>query len=1710
MGKNEWKTLLKQNNDKNPINPIAVFLAFIVGVATAFTIALRMRGSKGKKGAKVSDNAVDRDYEAADREMKHLLGVLRRESDRRMWGDPEIRISGDYGVSGTTPANVKTQKVKPYKPRKRVSAKRIFGRAVAIAAAAALVVSGIYLAPYDRTPATTVEAKDSFGGIKQVVEEHDEDNPFVILDIVPGVAYADVGGKTYDFSLGTIGYLAPGQSPIQKDLFRIFTGEDGEKFYDYDDRETLTDKVIANGYNGIIYQEAYAGTGEDLKASVWNKIFDTVEGAEHDENGKLIGKYPTGRLVARVEQGSGTGFDYNLAGGTLSGVSLMGNLSTDGIYTFAEGGTGDYQITFAGPERSMSGYRADVIRSGSYDEVVLGGSYSDATGVYIVENGEYHYACTIGEFKGIPRPDPKPTPDPDPKPTPEPEPIPDPEPEPEPTPDPEPEADPVAAAFRTQSVMELAGLEGGWYLCVNLEDPDPSEESGETEQTEESGDPDPSEGSGDSEEPEETGESEGSGEPEDSEQTEYPRPADGTYCILKFTYVETAEEEFLYQVKDVFPISTEEGVPRPYDSYVLEAALLSNRLNADEEMDLLAGESMPEFEYVGSGKGEYKLTRMRGMESVMAMTGAEVQDIEMQDADGQNNSARAVEIGSPQYVKVLNAPVYIRCAGGNDWLRRYVFNSLKSQDNASDDFAIKVDTVLAGDVTYEMVQDADLVYLEDGSGMYLQSAQKRYIYTEAAEDDTGLADISDSVITSLLYGAVEEAKPIIVDYGVIENKDNYADTKYQKLAKAFLKQDLTAFYNEMAKSSDLAASVLMNVDKDSKEFPNKKDNDYHYVNRNIYFVNGTPLVADDFPDAMDKDTAKAGFTEVLAAIRAENVMLSEDEKISENVSKAMAVQYIINYSLGLVGEYKDLSILELQPTANIKSDLHRDANNDKGSVVLYWQREDRDGEGQQILRSSKMIETNVTLSSVAAFNSSYQDINADYNMIFIGLDGQRLYHEPGKDGIMQTAYNDRDLNGKVYHTGDSVAGGGARYDANDITEQKKEALLDYLRAGYPIVVENECFEGRSAQKADEEDINTDYIASDSQMYAFLKEAISMDRSDEDDEKSVGIYTIEDVHSSAMFAMQLNAQRPRIELWEDGQNDGDASEEIASDMIRTESVPEMEGVLRGTIEYRITSDRMGEDKTYRGSLERHLYLDLNYDGVYAPEEEITEYLYEDTADGGKVSVDFNEISFGIVPWKLEVTDADNRYRRAATQGCFTISGGGEEKVRVLQVLDDTNNTAANFQEQYDKIDESMLAHYLRGAEASLNMNWKIETVTPSVLTDRLSKNANYLALWDVVVLGFGESGNPGDAVTTAVNDYITAGGSILVSSAGASTDKGRLGIPAAVLGQRDEQTYGKLGLQSDTKFRYEGILAGMFNRKADLLVDRVNDGSIARWPYEIGETASLVGTEVSMPDYLLDIGTVRDIGQPYATAWFTLIDADYEGGYSVSPRDGQNNYYVYSKGNVVYVGQSQYPYTYDRKTGATPDGAGIDECRIFVNALMAAYNAGVHKSQVSIVAGFNGVTKVESVTVPYDVAFKQEGDAKGGILGDTVDVYFRFTDNNIARDKTTQLSLYYKNAGAGADTSLLLPDGGINTADYTEFPSPVWAVENNRLVEVTEGLVPGKVYRIKAPLAALQNGDDETSEICVLLTNRYTRAGQSVEALSMDSVSLNRAQMFLLE
>lgn len=320
MGYNDFKSILKRDDDKKPKNLIVLVLAFIIGAVTAAAAVWRVRVSKDKRDTGTSDG----ESAQTNRELKKLIKELRSENERRQREEHAARekespADGTWGNGNLPPAQIK-----PYIPRKRLSVKRILVRATAVFVAAALVVTGIYLAPYDKAPAPAVQARESFGGIKQVVEEHDSEHPFVILDIVPGKAYAAVNGKEYEFSLGTIGYLAPGQSPIQQDLARILTGADRDSFYSYAARKELVSQVMGSSYDGINYREAYEGT-ENLNGG-WSRLFDKVSAAP-DENGDLPeGSFPTGRLWAGVEKrpanaGSGplAGYDYNWVGQSAGG-----------------------------------------------------------------------------------------------------------------------------------------------------------------------------------------------------------------------------------------------------------------------------------------------------------------------------------------------------------------------------------------------------------------------------------------------------------------------------------------------------------------------------------------------------------------------------------------------------------------------------------------------------------------------------------------------------------------------------------------------------------------------------------------------------------------------------------------------------------------------------------------------------------------------------------------------------------------------------------------------------------------------------------------------------------------------------------------------------------------------------------------------------------------------------------------------------------------------------------------------------------------------------------------------------------------------------------------------------------------------------------------------------------------------------------------------
>ena len=1118
----------------------------------------------------------------------------------------------------------------------------------------------------------------------------------------------------------------------------------------------------------------------------------------------------------------------------------------------------------------------------------------------------------------------------------------------------------------------------------------------------------------------------------------------------------------LYEVESVEEVISAPGLPLPLDVYSVGSNTEEESGGGNGGINLLngsgtrtiAGGAM--YEYVGQGKGSWKLTY---------------------DPKGTTE------------IMIKGAPIYIRCRT-NDWLKQYVFSSLSDGDNADSDFQIEVITKTAGEVIASDVQNADLIFLESGetNTVLTGSVTRRYISKTPETSDSDLPlDMSEAAVSQILREAAEDLKPVIVDYGIVEDTEHYADFNYQYLAKALLKRNLAEFIEAMDDKGNLLENVKLNV-KDSDDFPVKDDNKYNYVNQNVYVVSGDALVSDSFPERFGDDEERAGFSDVLSAIRAENTTLSEDDRISERVSPARAVQYIINFSVGILGDFSNLAILEIQPSANLKSDFTLEDENTK----LLWKKDGMRTAKQILFSKNEIQPPQIDTKSVVEFNSEWEDINGVYDMVFIGLDGQRL----NQNDEGETRYNKEELNGRVYHLGDES--GVGTYDANDLTTQKMDALLHYMAAGYPVLVENDCFEGGSAQRADGDDVNTDYIQENTVMYRFLQTAVSDERYED------CIFTVADAMASSMFMTRVRLGKPRIALV-----DEDGEETSPVQILSRDENDE----YHGQIYYKIT-DNHGDD--YGGDAVINVYADFNHDGYFTPAEQVTEYINQDNM----LDVEIDGMGPGILPWKIEVSDVGNEYRRASVQGYFELSSETADELKVLQITEKKNNPSVDLQMILNQEKTSSLSHYLKDAEKMLNVEWQIESVDAAQLETKLGENENYLSQWDVVVLTL-DGAAENAAVTEAVNRYVGEGRSLLVC--GQDPGDQRAGLSAELLGQTESKTFVNLGAGGASGYqRYDGLNGDMYSPQAFLQAEPVNEGSISLYPFVIDGKFTFGGDGfLRAAPYLLDFedNLVSEENTAYVTPWYTFSSDDWEGtAYGISPRDGRNNYYCYSKSNVVYLAQSEYAYTCDEEKGPEPDKFGSAECQFFVNALMAAYSAGLHNAHINIVAGFSpDAADIASISVPFDETWLETSDSSGGILGNTVDVYFKFRDSNLAPEKTSLIGFYYEDPSAGE------VDLGTQKVNATPFASEIWTVTDNKLVKLGEDeeLQPGKIYRIKAPVVALRDSASLTrdesrqeeankADIYIVLQTSFTRSGRNYQIISADAVSLNRTRLFLLE
>ena len=119
------------------------------------------------------------------------------------------------------------------------------------------------------------------------------------------------------------------------------------------------------------------------------------------------------------------------------------------------------------------------------------------------------------------------------------------------------------------------------------------------------------------------------------------------------------------------------------------------------------------------------------------------------------------------------------------------------------------------------------------------------------------------------------------------------------------------------------------------------------------------------------------------------------------------------------------------------------------------------------------------------------------------------------------------------------------------------------------------------------------------------------------------------------------------------------------------------------------------------------------------------------------------------------------------------------------------------------------------------------------------------------------------------------------------------------------------------------------------VRQVNKGVITEYPYKIDETFNIATTHGQYYQLGLEADDNHD-GESDVVVWYCLAGGDYE----KAPNDMRNNYYIYSKGNVMYTGVGHSSVSLEM------------EKKLFVNTIVAAYHSSVRQPTVDFVESSN--------------------------------------------------------------------------------------------------------------------------------------------------------------
>ncbi len=512
----------------------------------------------------------------------------------------------------------------------------------------------------------------------------------------------------------------------------------------------------------------------------------------------------------------------------------------------------------------------------------------------------------------------------------------------------------------------------------------------------------------------------------------------------------------------------------------------------------------------------------------------------------------------------------------NEWFKQYVFDREKKQCSG---LYINVINKKASDVTVEdlEIKPSGLKSQEIKMAAVMSGDASFCIGDKYDNYDGENVDLSTVAFKKLLErvsyvkSETEDNRiPVIGDYRIVSGLG--ANPQKKILAYMFVKAimlDHPYTYHRQIEGLDKEQFG------DPKNTPGcifKEDNNCHFVNGNIYIYNMkwarmsdgryqnilNPFLfrmdaIDDNPadwkgfektrDANGNETIP-GFDDVLTDIKNENLYIEMDTTSSNKVllstaiTEATAIRYIIGYlDKRAQSEEKDkIRVLEIQPTSSYDLWVGESFWNSGNESTSYQEKDtmifNKNGTftsdsgylhymaDDTLLNKGQGTVIELTRMSVAELIGHIEDINVEYDMIYIGMNTRLL----STDNNGNTKYNDTSMNGLIYtnigdyiymcesirgankedwnasdwddanyepKTGAKIKGYNdysttdqhfrGRYSGNDITSEYVDKLTQFVEAGYPVILEDGFF---STSSSNGRTVNATRIDKASYMYQF--------------------------------------------------------------------------------------------------------------------------------------------------------------------------------------------------------------------------------------------------------------------------------------------------------------------------------------------------------------------------------------------------------------------------------------------------------------------------------------------------------------------------------------------------------------------------------------------------------------------------------------------------